>query len=50
MCGRWWWHGHERSYEKLFSSGYSLKMEPIEFSEGLTAGCVRKKEKPRMTL
>ena len=36
--------GHERSDEKWFSSGYSLKMEPTEFSEELNAGCVRKTE------
>jgi len=36
-------HGHEISNEKLFSSGYSLKMKPTEFSEELNAGCVRKK-------
>lgn len=36
-------HGHERSDEKLFSSGYILKMEPTELSEELNAGCVRKK-------
>lgn len=37
-------HGRERSDEKWFSSGYSLKMEPTKFSEELNAGCVRKTE------
>lgn len=40
-------HGHKRSDEKWSNSGYSLKIEPTEFSKESNGGCVKGKERER---